>query len=125
MPKRLGLFENNKFIKTVIVPHSIQYIERETFMESTVERVTIEGNINELCQATFSGCANLEEVVSGEVEVFDWGSSAVRTIITLDRPVTKESVEAAAFTVKETKEAFDMAQSTYEEVYQAEFDVFP
>ena len=41
------------------------------------------------------------------VEVFDWGSSAVRTIITLDRPVTKESVEAAAFTVKETKEAFD------------------
>ena len=82
MPKRLGLFKKNKFIKTVIVPDSIQYIESETFMESTVERVTIEGDINEICQATFSGCDNLEEVVfKGLPELSDLSFKALRKSI--------------------------------------------
>lgn len=105
MPKRLGLFENNKFIKTVIVPDSIQYIERETFMESTVERVTIEGDINEICQATFSGCTNLEEVVfKGSVSIignYAFSSTGLKEI-TLPNEV--ERIEFGAFWYNEKLE---------------------
>lgn len=98
MPKRLGLFKDNIFIKTVIVPNSIQYIDRETFMGSTVERVIIEGDIHEICQATFSGCANLEEVVfKGDISIignYAFSSTGLRE---LTLPNGVERIEFGAF----------------------------
>lgn len=105
LPKRLGLFEYNKFIKTVIVPDSIQYIESETFMESTVERVTIEGDINEICQATFSGCDNLEEVVfKGGVSIIGNYAFSSTGLKEITLPIEVERIEFGAFWYNEKLE---------------------
>ena len=105
MPKRLGLFKKNKFIKTVIVPDSIQYIESETFMESTVERVTIEGDINEICQATFSGCDNLEEVVfKGGVSIIGNYAFSSTGLKEITLPIEVERIEFGAFWYNEKLE---------------------
>lgn len=43
------------------------------------------------------------------IEGFDWGPAVVKTIITLDQPVTADSVNADTFAVTENKEAFNIA----------------
>lgn len=56
-------FRNTKNIKTIVTPQSVEYLGRDVFFSSNVERVALQlSKIPVLPNGTFAGCYNLKEL---------------------------------------------------------------
>jgi len=58
-----GVFENNKEIKNVILPETINYIYGGAFDNSGIESITFNGNIKDITSDCFKSSNKLEKII--------------------------------------------------------------
>lgn len=84
-------------------------ITRRSFLQTLCGTAAV--GAMSVCSSPAASAAFGETAVAGRqiayLEPFDWGPGVTRTILALDKYVWPQSVNAASFSVKETKPSFD------------------
>ena len=84
-------------------------IARRSFLQTLCSTAAV--GAMSVCSSPAASAAFGETAVAGRqiayLEPFDWGPGVTRTILALDKYVWPQSVNAASFSVKETKPSFD------------------